>query len=62
MTMAEEKPLEGQEKQPEVDLSPIDQADLSEEKGLRSFPVKRSAQAAGGLSGRMRSAPTAVPN
>ena len=55
--MVEERPLEGQEKKPEEELSQIDQADLSQETGLREFPEETLCPSCGRFVGAYEKCP-----
>ena len=55
--MAEERPLEEQEKRPKEDLSQIDQADLSQETGLREFPEDTLCPSCGRFVGAYEKCP-----
>ena len=55
--MEDEKPLNQQEQKPEEDLSPIDQADLSKETGLREFPEETLCPSCGRFVGAYEKCP-----
>jgi len=55
--MAEERSLEEEEKRPEEDLSQINQADLSQETGLREFPEETLCPSCGRFVGAYEKCP-----